>query len=50
MGFLIFDNGSPADVWIRDTNANADDALLKIVYGDNVAVEFRVIIFKDKLA
>jgi len=50
MGFLVFDNGSPLNVWVEDDYGTGVDANLTIVYGSNKTVDFRVIIFKDRIS
>lgn len=50
MGFLLYDNGSPADVNAQDDYPTGLNSDLTILYGSNKTIDFRVIVFKDKLA
>lgn len=51
LGFLLFNNGSPDNVWVFDGDVEGSpSSTLTISYGGNTTVYFRTIIFKDKIA
>lgn len=50
MGFIYNDAGSASDVFVEDDDYSGIESKLTITYGSNATVEFRVIIFKDKIA
>ena len=49
MGFKFYDNGSPANVRAYDDPDIGSDSKLTITYGGGATLNFRVIIFKDKI-
>lgn len=49
MGFLVYDNGSPSEVWAEDDTGTGIDSKLDIKYGGNTTITVRAIIFKDKI-
>lgn len=50
IGFKLFDNGSPDNVWLFEVLTMGIDSKLTIQTGTSEIYTFRVIVFKDKIA
>lgn len=50
LGFKLYDNGSADQNWVEDDQPTSDNTTLTITYGSSTTINFRVIIFKDKIA